>query len=248
MASWQDIWQGDGAKRLWSAPDRQVVEVARSWKSAGTVRHVLDVGCGAGRHTSHLAREGFEVCGWDPSESAIEACRQLLQSQGLRARLWSGELEDLPSPDDFFDAAVAFNCIYHGLPAQIDSAVHRIRRLLRSGGICFATFPSHENRMYGKGQMIGPHTFLSPGLFPRVFDDEGERDVPHHFSSEDEVRWFFRDFRIASFDHDELALARPSLRGQQPAWFRIPKAYFWRVVAIADGDVHRADVQPARAR
>jgi hypothetical protein len=87
--------------------------------------------------------------------------------------------------------------------------------------------------MHGKGQMIGPHTFVSPGMFHRVFDDEGERGVLHHFASEEEVRWFFRGFHVLSLGHDELELARQPRLGRDPTWFRIPQSYFWRIAGTS---------------
>ena len=36
---------------------------------------ILDVGCGAGRHSLHLQRKGFDVLGIDNSPLAIKVCK-----------------------------------------------------------------------------------------------------------------------------------------------------------------------------
>jgi len=231
MVKWQDIWEKDGTNRLWSIPDRRVEDVVSTWKSAGNIRRVLDVGCGIGRHAHLLAREGFEVYGSDHSESAIDNCRQWLESDGLRGEFWCGELDDIPYPDGYFDAVLAFNSIYHGT----DEAVREVARMLhdkvRPGGSCFVTMPSRENRMYGRGEAIGPHTFISPGMFDQLFDGGGERGVAHHFCSEDELRHFFCGFEFDVLNHEELHLASTRGSDNDVTWRRIPKAYFWRLIA-----------------
>jgi SAM-dependent methyltransferase len=49
---------------------------SRQRKAMGYARdHVLDIGCGAGRHALHLQREGFRTLGIDRSPLAVEVCR-----------------------------------------------------------------------------------------------------------------------------------------------------------------------------
>jgi SAM-dependent methyltransferase len=51
----------------WSDLERQAVDRARG--------RVLDVGCGAGRHSLYLQNKGFDVTGIDNSPGAIKVCR-----------------------------------------------------------------------------------------------------------------------------------------------------------------------------
>jgi SAM-dependent methyltransferase len=230
VGQWQEIWQADGAKRLWSVPDPQVVELARSWKAAGDVRRVLDVGCGVGRHALCLAAEGLEVYGSDHSQEAVDEARRTLSDKGMTGVFWRGELEEIPYPDGFFDAAVAFNSIYHGTGDRVRDMVGRLRSKLRPSGRVFATLLSRNNRLYGKGECVGPDTFLTEGLFPGLFVDGGEKGVPHHFSDEGEVRRFFEGFRVQTLEHRELSLPSARREGGE-GWFRIPGAFFWRITA-----------------
>jgi len=58
---------------------------------------VLDIGCGAGRHSLHLQRKGFDVLGIDISPLAIKVCRE----RGLRKlKLMSIESVDF-KPNSF---------------------------------------------------------------------------------------------------------------------------------------------------
>src|SRR5262245_62067292 len=114
MGRWQKIWEGPGAATLWSIPDRQVAKLAARWKLAPDVRRILDLGCGVGRHVHFLASEGFEVFGLDHSQAGLDACRERLQSDGLSAWLQCADMQEIPFPEGYFDAVVAFNSIYHG--------------------------------------------------------------------------------------------------------------------------------------
>ena len=234
MGNWQGIWERDGSQKIWSIPDRQVVELAETWKATGAIGRVLDVGCGIGRHVHLLAKEGFDVFAWDHSQSAISSCRDWLQSKNLSAELWCGELEEIPYPDASFDAFIAFNSIYHGTSERLDSVMRLLYAKLRVGGECFVTLPSRENRMYGRGECLAPNTYASPGMFDKLFSHDGEKGVPHHFCSKDEVQSLFRGFRILSLKHEELQLATVRGDNADTTWIRIPKAFFWRVVATKD--------------
>jgi SAM-dependent methyltransferase len=231
MGTWEEIWKGDGAKRLWATPDRRVSELAARWKESGAIRRVLDLGCGVGRHVYLFASQGFEVYGIDHSETGLETCRRRLHAEGLTADLRLGDMGTIPFPDGFFDAVVAFNSIYHGLAVEVDAGVELVRRKLRAGGLCCATFLSRDNRLYGKGDPLEPHTFADPRMYRELFGGDGESGVTHHFSSAEEVRHFFRAYEIESLDHEELRLALPGRDGAAPTWLPIRRSYFWHIVA-----------------
>ncbi len=54
--------------RRWPPEERKALRYARG--------RVLDIGCGAGRHSLHLQGKGLEVTGIDNSPLAIEVCKQ----------------------------------------------------------------------------------------------------------------------------------------------------------------------------
>ena len=56
----------------WSAIEQQLIDKAKG--------KILDIGCGAGRHSIYLQEKGFDVTGIDNSPGAIEVCK----SRGLK--------------------------------------------------------------------------------------------------------------------------------------------------------------------
>jgi len=59
----------------WPQSEKEAMRYARG--------HVLDIGCGAGRHSLHLQDKGYDVVGIDVSPLAIDVCKQ----RGLRNAL-----------------------------------------------------------------------------------------------------------------------------------------------------------------
>jgi len=77
-------------------PQPVVVELARAGRFAGAI---LDIGCGTGEHTVHLAALGHDVLGVDGSTGAIEQARAVAAERGVNARFARGDALDLGSVD-----------------------------------------------------------------------------------------------------------------------------------------------------
>jgi len=77
----------------WSLPQQEAMKFVKG--------RVLDIGCGAGRHSLYLQKKGFDVLGIDKSPLAIEVCKQ----RGLRkAKVLS--IDDLNFKPNSFDTII----------------------------------------------------------------------------------------------------------------------------------------------
>lgn len=100
---------------------------------------VLDLGCGAGRHSIELARRGYEVVGVDISPFMLEAARARASAAGANVEFMHMDLVELGehlSDDASFDGAV---CLCESglsvLGQRNDFEFLRsIHRLLKPGG------------------------------------------------------------------------------------------------------------------
>jgi len=96
-------------------------------------RRTLDVGCGEGRLTRHLAALGHRVVGIDASPTLIAAARELAPDMELQV----GNASALPFDDASFDQIVSFMCLHD--VDDLDGAVREIARVLEPGGVaCLA--------------------------------------------------------------------------------------------------------------
>jgi SAM-dependent methyltransferase len=86
-------------------------------------RRVLDVGCGAGRHSLWLEREGLDVTGVDSSPLALEVCKR----RGVQ-NLVRGEVHSLPFREAHFDTIVLLGNGF-GLAGRLEETVDLLRTL-----------------------------------------------------------------------------------------------------------------------
>lgn len=123
-ARWAAVYDDPG-NPLIGHEQPAVHEIMAAWP---VPLRVLDVACGTGRHTVHLAELGHDVTGVDASPA------MLAQAGGKRADLTlvEGFVEDLPFPPNSFDAAVCALLFDHLL--DIDGAVGELARVVRPGG------------------------------------------------------------------------------------------------------------------
>ncbi len=68
------------------------------------LEHVLDLGCGNGRHVMFFARQGFQVAGIDISPQAIDWARDWCRREALAADVRVGNITQLPYADHAFEA------------------------------------------------------------------------------------------------------------------------------------------------
>jgi len=115
---------------------RQLVEFLLSTLSLNECSHILDLGCGRGRHSLNLAREGYRVKGIDLSEEAINKARRKAEAEELNNVVF--QVRDMRNPlPEKFDAIVNLFTTFgyfeedHENGRVLDSVVS----MLKTGGI-----------------------------------------------------------------------------------------------------------------
>ena len=211
MTGWQDLWQDPKVRERWESmpPLPEVVDMADRLVAEDR-RRVLDIGCGLGRHTVYLAAKGFDVTATDIASSAIEKCTENLKAANLTATMVEVEMTQFPWPDAHFAGVVASNVIHHTDLATLKQIIASIARVLADGGYFVWVTPTPQHFACGHGRELGPGTWI----------DTGEHDghLPHHYSTEEEVRELLTDYKILSLDEYEYR------EGGNSRWH-------WRVLA-----------------
>jgi SAM-dependent methyltransferase len=159
---WDEVWRTDAAGAEWTSPDAWVVGTVDILR-ARDVKHVLDLGCGLGRHSILLAHEGFSTSGLDRSRSAVISARQAARAHGLTVTYAVGDFTALPYADGSFDSVLAVNVVYHADERGLRRTLAEVRRVLRPAGIYQSTMLSKRNKEYGRGIEIAANTFRQPG-------------------------------------------------------------------------------------
>ena len=124
---------GDSYDRFMGRWSIELAPVFADYGGVEAGQQLLDVGCGSGVLTEELARRvgAKNVAGIDPSPM-LEACAARVPGADLR----QGAAEDLPWPDDAFDAALA-QLVVHFM-SDPEAGVVEMARVTRTGGVVAA--------------------------------------------------------------------------------------------------------------
>ena len=187
---------------------------------------VLEVGCGEGELAERLMKDlGTGVVALDQSPRMVE----LTRARGVDARV--GDVQELPFPDESFDAAVAAWMLYH-VPA-LDLALDELARILKPGGRLVAVTNCADHlfemlELAGAGRWELPfggenaETLLSR-YFSRV--DRRDADGTVTFGDADAIRSYLRSSdRLASFADRVPELTEPLVARRRPVVFVAEKA------------------------
>ena len=95
---------------------------------------VLDLGCGAGHVSFHVAPSVAEVVAYDLSEQMLEVVGQAADARELsNLRTVQGAAEDLPFADSEFDFVFSRYSAHHW--SDLGLALREARRVLKPGGV-----------------------------------------------------------------------------------------------------------------
>jgi 2-polyprenyl-6-hydroxyphenyl methylase/3-demethylubiquinone-9 3-methyltransferase len=94
---------------------------------------VLDLGCAGGFMAEAMTNKGAKVTGIDPAAQAIAAATARAEQMDQTIQYNVGVGENLPYPDDYFDAVVCVDVLEH--VADLNKVLTEVARVLKPGGL-----------------------------------------------------------------------------------------------------------------
>ncbi len=183
-----DIVKGDH-ERYWQEPAIESYYLINRWLSQGK-KDFLDLGCGLGRHTVQFAKAGFNVFGFDLSETSINKTKEYALKANAKVDLEVGDMLDLPYADNSFDCVYCRNVISHTDTAGMKRIVLELKRVLRKDGECYLTLGSKQTWGFQQDWPI-----VDENTKIRV-EDGPENGIPHFYADYDLILELFKDFEI----------------------------------------------------
>ena len=109
--------------------------------SVGTGQRVLDIGCGPGHTTAHLASLGLTPIGVDLSPEMVAKAKSLFPDLEFMV----GDFFRLADHDGAVGGLLAFYCIVHLQIDQLLPVFSEMFRVLKSGGVLLLSFHIGSN-------------------------------------------------------------------------------------------------------
>ena len=172
--------------RTWDIdePADHVVDFVKTLKEKA--RSILDVGCGAGRDSFFLAKEGFHLTGLDISSNALRLASERNQREKTQCKFVMGTFLHLPFSEGLFDAAFSSYAIENVSLHQIRKALKEIKRVIKRERVMLVTLHSLKHWRFGQGKEIAYHEFLKS----RMIKNRKVEIVTHFFEGAEAERLF----------------------------------------------------------
>jgi ubiquinone/menaquinone biosynthesis C-methylase UbiE len=119
---------------------------------------VVDVGCGPGRITAHLAELGLDVHGIDLSPAMVAEARRRHPELDFEV----GDLQRLPIGDGVLGGVVAWYSLIHAPPERLPLVLSELHRVLAPGGWLVTAFQVGDERRHiehGYGHDVSLHAY-----------------------------------------------------------------------------------------
>jgi ubiquinone/menaquinone biosynthesis C-methylase UbiE len=146
----------------------ELPRIAKQFK-LNKVSKVLDYCCGNGRNSLYMAKNGFEVYGFDWSEKALKEAKEKLTAARIKSNLIVWDMfKPLPYKDNSFDAVISIRALYHAKIKDLKRIVKDVARITKPEGYLFLHAATYDAIKYYKnnGQSfkeVEPKTFVSLG-------------------------------------------------------------------------------------
>ncbi len=205
-------------------------DINESWR-------VLDIGCGAGHTSAHVAEKyGCFVNGIDIAQSALDHAKALYKNEPYFQRMSfeHADLMQLPFSDGYFHAVLCESVLIFNVDKE--AALKEMARVLRPDGylllneLCLANFNDDDLRIYFARPEFGACLWDAPRLMSLITNMDFKTIVHDEssFSFSEQIKADFSQFGNKKGLYQLLELAHKTLTDKelrQDLW-KIIKFFF----------------------
>lgn len=187
MGEWDELHKVMSAEK----PHEKVISFHKEHLKKGM--RVLDLGCGKGRNSIYLAKQGIETHAVDSSDVALQVVNKVAEESQLfeLLKVTKADIRELLFPDGYFDAVITVNVVNHGHWKDVKAYFAEAERILKPNGLLLVIGLSTAFLADAKG----PETKeIEPGTYLNLSVPDGK--VPHHLFSKEDIDELLDGFKI----------------------------------------------------
>jgi len=183
LSAWEEAYRS--VKSLWGLkPDHVLID----YGSLVPKGNVLDLGMGEGRNSFFFAKMGYEVEGFDISQTAIERCIKMAKNENLKVKAEAKDLREVDIPKGRYSLIIAAWVLNFFKKPEAEEIIRKIKEGLKRNGLVYIAIFSLDDPGYEKAknrlELVGENTFYS-----------SRRDSFIHYFKEEEFLSLFSDFK-----------------------------------------------------
>ena len=181
----------DKDDNYWNSAAPEIYYLSKNWKEK-EFKSFLDIGVGFGRNAIYMAKEGFNVSGFDLSNYSVEVCKEKFESEHMQyVDLRMADMHQIPYVDYSFDCILALNVVSHTDTIGFKNILSEIFRVLKKDGEVYFTLGSKESFWFNNEVC----TYVDENTRIRV-EDGPENGIPHFYVNDEDVKKMFNEYKI----------------------------------------------------
>ena len=98
-------------------------------------KNILEIGCGSGLLSSHIAKAGGNLFAVDITNKAVETTKKRFDLEGLKGSIQQMDAEKLTFEKESMDYVISWGVIHHS--GNMEAIIDQIHKVLKPGGKAF---------------------------------------------------------------------------------------------------------------
>ncbi len=148
-------------------PSEHLIRFFNNNKKNWERKTVLEIGCGSGRNSLFLAKEGCDLTITDISEIAINKALALLKENGYSSKYYFGDItEFIP---ESYNIVIDISSLQHLSLLDIKKTVLEIYKKMPKGGKFFSVTKRRNDSIYSLGEKINETEVYFKAGIPKVY-------------------------------------------------------------------------------
>ena len=163
LQGWDDY--AKNVNSIW--PSEHLIRFLSNCKPDQNLNNILEIGCGSGRNSLYIAKQNYNLTITDISKFAIDKTLNLLETNGLSAKYFNGDIIDF-RPESY-DIIIDISSLQHLSLDDLKNTINKLYKKMPRGGKIFSITKRREDSIYMLGEKISESEIHYQQGIPKVY-------------------------------------------------------------------------------